>query len=105
MAKKGKEAKRKEKKQRKGKKHLSLKPHEFYEIKGGDASRKRKPCPRCGPGTWLANHPGRLYCGKCGYTEFEKKQAVPEVEQPQESQERPPEEVEEKPASEKAADE
>jgi small subunit ribosomal protein S27Ae len=73
MAKKGKEAKRKDKKQRTGKKHLSLKPHEFFDVSGGPVKRKNKHCPRCGPGTWLGAHKGRLYCGKCGYTEFEKR--------------------------------
>jgi small subunit ribosomal protein S27Ae len=73
MAKKVKEPKRKGKKQRKGKKHMSLKPHEYYDVSGGDVKRNRNPCPRCGPGNWLANHKGRVYCGKCGYTEFEKK--------------------------------
>ena len=80
MGKKGKEAKRREKKQRTGKKHLSLKPHEYYEISGDSVKRKRKNCPRCGPGTILGEHKGRLYCGKCGYTEFERKQ--PEASQP-----------------------
>lgn len=73
MGKKGKEAKRREKKQRTGKKHISLKPHDYYEVSGDSVNRKRKNCPRCGPGTWLGDHKGRLYCGKCGYTEFDRK--------------------------------
>lgn len=72
MAKKGKEAKRREKKQRKGRKHSTVKVHDYYEISGDSFKRKRRSCPRCGPGAWLAEHRGRLYCGKCGYTEFEK---------------------------------
>ena len=78
MGKKGKEAKRREKKQRTGRKHSSLKPHEYYEISGDTVTRKRKGCPRCGPGTILSEHKGRLYCGKCGYTEFERKTPSPE---------------------------
>jgi len=31
-----------------------------------------KFCPRCGPGIFLAKMKGRLYCGKCHYTEFNK---------------------------------
>ena len=87
MGKKGKEAKRREKKQRTGKKHLSLKPQDYYEVSGDSVTRKRKNCPRCGPGTWLADHKGRLYCGKCGYTEFDRK---PEPGSPAEAA-RPPE--------------
>lgn len=74
MAKKGKDAKRREKKQRTGKKHMSVRVHEYYEVSGDAVTRKRKACPRCGPGAWLSVHRGRLYCGKCGYTEFEKRQ-------------------------------
>jgi len=61
------------KKARKGRKHESMSPKDFYEAKGSELSRKRKPCPRCGEGTWLAQHKGRAYCGKCGYTVFEGK--------------------------------
>jgi ubiquitin-small subunit ribosomal protein S27Ae len=87
MGKKSKDAKRREKKQRTGKKHLTLKPHEYYEISGDNISRKKKNCPRCGPGTWLGEHKGRVYCGKCGYSEFERK---PEQPSPQ-KQEKPAE--------------
>ncbi len=31
-----------------------------------------RACPKCGPGVHLANHQGRMSCGKCGYTEFSK---------------------------------
>ncbi len=56
--------------------------HKFYEVveeKGeGKAKvglklqRKRKVCPRCGAGVFLAEHKDRYSCGKCGYTEFRK---------------------------------
>lgn len=39
----------------------------------GDTVKRDKNCPRCGPGTFLAKHAGRLYCGKCHYAEFEGK--------------------------------
>jgi len=32
--------------------------------------RKRRACPRCGAGVFLAEHSDRYSCGKCGYTEF-----------------------------------
>ncbi|NQE05843.1 30S ribosomal protein S27ae [ANME-1 cluster archaeon GoMg1] len=56
--------------------------HKFYEVveekgkgkaKGGwKLKRKRKTCPRCGAGVFLAEHKDRYACGKCGYTEFIK---------------------------------
>jgi len=30
---------------------------------------KNKYCPKCGEGTFLANHKDRMTCGKCGYME------------------------------------
>jgi len=33
--------------------------------------KKKKSCPKCGPGIHLAEHKDRLSCGKCGY--YEKK--------------------------------
>ncbi|PCN51158.1 30S ribosomal protein S27ae [Candidatus Geothermarchaeota archaeon ex4572_27] len=45
----------------------------FYKVENGKLIRLRKFCPRCGPGVYLAQHPDRLACGKCGYTEFLKK--------------------------------
>ena len=41
--------------------------------KDGKLERKKKHCPKCGPGVFLANHEDRVACGKCGYTEFSKK--------------------------------
>ncbi len=72
MAKKEKKSVKKGKKIRKGRKHESVKSHKMYEVKGSELVRKRKPCPRCGEGTWLSNHKNRAYCGRCNYTLFEK---------------------------------
>lgn len=47
--------------------------YRFYEIKGEKVVRKKKFCPRCGEGVFLAEHKDRFSCGKCGYTEFKKK--------------------------------
>lgn len=63
---------RKGKRVRKGRKHSSLKINKYYEIKGLQLIRKRKYCPRCGPGVILSIHKGREYCGRCYYTVFEK---------------------------------
>jgi len=72
MAKEKKVKERKGKKVRKGRKHENLKIYKYYEIKGDHVVRKRKYCPRCGPGTMLAHHKGREYCGRCNYTIFDK---------------------------------
>ena len=64
---------RKGKRVRSGRKHSKVDLGKFYSIEGNVVSRSRKFCPRCGPGNFLAKNPKRVYCGKCGYTEFEKK--------------------------------
>lgn len=43
---------------------------ELYEVQEGKVMRKRKMCPKCGDGIFMAEHTNRLSCGKCGYTEF-----------------------------------
>ncbi|MFP3318551.1 MAG: 30S ribosomal protein S27ae [Thermoplasmata archaeon] len=50
-----------------------MQKRELYEVKDGKLIRKRKSCPKCGPGVFLAEHQDRYTCGKCGYTEFKKK--------------------------------
>ena len=45
----------------------------LYEVKGTTLTRKKKACPKCGPGVFLADHKDRTSCGKCGYTEFKAK--------------------------------
>ena len=73
MGKKDRKANKKGKRIRKGKKHSTQAANSFYDIKAGDAKRLKSHCPRCGPGTRLAAHKGRSYCGRCAYTEFDKK--------------------------------
>lgn len=41
---------------------------EKYSIKNNKIERK-KYCPRCGPGFYLADHKDRYYCGSCKYME------------------------------------
>lgn len=45
----------------------------YYEIQEGKIIRKKRFCPRCGPGVFLAEHKDRYSCGKCGYTEYKRK--------------------------------
>jgi small subunit ribosomal protein S27Ae len=54
-----------------------------YEVKDGKINRKKRTCPRCGEGVFLAEHADRVSCGKCGYTEFKRK------EPPKEKKEKP----------------
>ena len=61
---------------KKGKKKPKNKPtskkYSKYKIEG-DKITRAKTCPRCGPGIFLLNSNGRLYCGKCHYSEFTSK--------------------------------
>jgi len=43
-----------------------------YKLEG-DKLVKGKNCPKCGPGTFLAEHKDRLFCGKCHYVEIKSK--------------------------------
>ena len=45
----------------------------FYKIDRDRLVRTHPSCPKCGPGTFLAQHADRVSCGRCGYTEFAKK--------------------------------
>ena len=56
------------------KKKPSSKKHTMYTITGSDIKQKNKTCPKCGTGIFMAQHKDRLTCGKCGYTEFTKKE-------------------------------
>ena len=54
----------------------------YFEIKDGKLVRKKKVCPRCGEGTYMAEHKDRWSCGKCGYTEWKtepKYQEIPQI--------------------------
>jgi small subunit ribosomal protein S27Ae len=56
------------------KKKKSTRVFTYYKIQdGGALQRKLKACPRCGPGTFLAEHYDRFSCGKCGYGEYKRK--------------------------------
>jgi ubiquitin-small subunit ribosomal protein S27Ae len=45
-----------------------------YTISGSTLTRNLKSCPKCGEGVFLGKHKDRLSCGKCGYTEFTRKE-------------------------------
>ena len=45
----------------------------LYKIEGKRLIHLRPFCPRCGVGTFMAEHENRFSCGKCGYTEYKAK--------------------------------
>lgn len=59
---------------------------EQYEVQDDKVERKKKECPKCGSGVFMAKHEDRDTCGKCGYTEFRKKEKK-EKEESEESEE------------------
>jgi len=65
---------------------MMSKKWEIYDT-DGDLKRKRKSCPKCGPGVFLAEHEDRLSCGNCGYTEFPGKGGSDKEEAPEEEKE------------------
>lgn len=42
----------------------------YYEVKENSAVRKKRSCPKCGSGVFMADHKDRANCGTCGYTEW-----------------------------------
>jgi small subunit ribosomal protein S27Ae len=37
--------------------------YKFYNIQGDKVTRTKRDCPRCGKGTFMAEHKNRLTCG------------------------------------------
>ncbi len=66
-------AEKKEKGAGKAKTPRTSKKDFYVQGKEGKLERKKRHCPKCGPGVFLAEHADRNSCGKCGYTEFKKK--------------------------------
>ena len=73
------------------KKHLHRKEKlrilKCYKVDGEKVVRLRRMCDVCPPGTFLAEHDDRLYCGRCRstYTKLvdkEKQQKQPKKKQP-----------------------
>lgn len=58
--------------EKKPKNKTPSKKYSKYTISSGKLERA-KTCPKCGPGIFLGIHKDRTHCGKCGYTEFNKK--------------------------------
>ena len=58
-----------------GKKPHSKSKHKNIQVwkKYKEGKAMGKFCPRCGSGTFLAEHQNRVTCGKCGYGETKQK--------------------------------
>jgi small subunit ribosomal protein S27Ae len=44
-----------------------------HVYKGTGGLLRKKACPKCGPGVFLADDKDRASCGSCGYVEFKRK--------------------------------
>jgi small subunit ribosomal protein S27Ae len=49
--------------------------YKFYKVEGNKVTRNKRECLKCGKGVFMAEHKDRFTCGKCGYTEFARKEA------------------------------
>jgi small subunit ribosomal protein S27Ae len=67
--KKKKDTKKNKKKHKKKKVKLAI--LKYYKVEGDKVVRLRQMCKVCPPGTFLAEHPDRLYCGRC-HTAYQK---------------------------------
>ena len=47
-----------------------IKKSDFYVVEGGKVTKKKKECPKCGKGIFMAEHKNRFTCGNCSYTEM-----------------------------------
>ena len=75
-------AKRKVKtKEKKPKKPRNKNKGPLWALEGDRVMRKRRPCPKCGNGVYMAEHYDRMHCGSCGYTMFKRANA-PEAAAP-----------------------
>merc|ERR1711977_414947 len=50
-------------------KKIKLRVLKYFKVQeSGKITRLRSQCPQCGPGTFMAVHADRTYCGRCGFT-------------------------------------
>ncbi len=54
----------------------------LYAVEDGKLVRKNETCPKCGPGVFLANHPDRKSCGRCGFNPTAGAAPAPVAEEP-----------------------
>ena len=63
---------------------VTPKAHTFYSTSGGSLESKKRSCPKCGSGVFLAEHKNRFTCGRCHYTEFKSSDKLQQEEKPKE---------------------
>ncbi len=68
---------------RKPRERKKKKKHEYYTIEGDKIASKRRSCPKCGAGVFLAQHKDRENCGKCGYTQWKGAEPAAKEAEPQ----------------------
>ena len=81
-------------------KKIKLRILSYYKVDGEKVARLKKMCEVCPPGTFLAEHEDRLYCGRCRstYTKVVDKSKVSQPKKKQPKAEKPKvEEVKEAP--------
>ena len=66
----GGEEKKPEKKEKPKAPKRRIQVWKLYKLEGGNATRLKRDCPRCGRGYFMAEHKNRLTCGNCGYTTY-----------------------------------
>ena len=64
---------------------------QYYKVDGEKVARLRRMCEVCPPGTFLAEHDDRLYCGRCRstYTKLVDKEKQKAQKKKQPKQEKP----------------
>ena len=62
------------------KKKVKLQILKYYKVEGNKVVRQKQMCKVCPPGTFLADHKDRLFCGRCkvAYTKVVEKSAKKE---------------------------
>ena len=63
----------------------------YYKVDGDKVVRLRRMCEVCPPGTFLAEHEDRLYCGRCrsAYTKLVDKEVKKQAKKKQPKAEKP----------------
>mgnify|MGYP002624912639 CR=1 FL=1 len=106
---KGKKKKQQNKKVKKKHVHKKIKLRilSYYKVDGDKVARLKRMCEVCPPGTFLAEHDDRLYCGRCrttyakladkAKTQTQKKKQPkaekPKVEEPKEAPKKEPKDL------------
>ena len=90
---KGKKKKATAKKAKKKHKHKNIKLRvlNYYKVDGEKVVRLKRMCDVCPPGTFLAEHEDRLYCGRCrsAYTKADAKDKPQKQKKKQPKAEKP----------------